>query len=85
MAIYVYRKSDGVLVSYCPEDTDPVASADVLAAKGLTVVTGVPKQSDTTVWDAKTQALVAAPAKPAPPAATGTLTINGVTYQLSLV
>jgi len=65
MSIYVYD-STGVLVSWCPNDTDPVAPNDVLAASCLTVVSGLPPLDSTHAWDAasKTVVVVAAPVQP---------------------
>lgn len=64
MAICVYKIADGELVSYCPDDASPVASADELAANGLAVKTGLPQLDTTHIWDAATQnvVVVAAPA-----------------------
>lgn len=42
MAIYVTNIETGELVSYCPDDTDPVADAATLAANGLKATTGNP-------------------------------------------
>lgn len=66
MAIYVYNATTGALVSWCPNDTDPVASADVLAANGLASVSGLPALGPTVVWNAstKTTDTVAAPIAP---------------------
>ena len=63
MAIYVYNTSTGALVSYCPNDTDPVASAGVLTAKGLTAISGLPQLGPTVAWDPvnKTTQTVVAP------------------------
>jgi hypothetical protein len=63
MAIYVYNTTTGALVSYCPNDTDPVASAQVLTANGLTAVTGLPQLGPTVAWDpvGKTTQTVVAP------------------------
>jgi hypothetical protein len=63
MAIYVYQISTGQLASYCPNDTDPVASAQVLAANGLTAVSGLSQLGPTVVWDPvnKTTKAVVAP------------------------
>jgi hypothetical protein len=66
MAIYVYNTTTGALVSYCPNDTDPVAPAATLAANGLTAVSGLPALSPTTQWSAssKTVVTVTAPVNP---------------------
>lgn len=63
MALYVYNSITGVLVSWCPNDTDPVASAATLAANGLASVSGLPALDSTHVWDAtkKTVDTVVAP------------------------
>lgn len=55
MAIYIYKTVDGTLVSYCPNDTDPVASAGTLTANGLTATTGLSPIGPTTIWDAPTK------------------------------
>lgn len=52
MAVYIYNTTSGTLVSWCPEDTDPVAPAQVLSAKGLTSVSGLPALDATHIWDA---------------------------------
>ncbi len=64
MAIYVYNTTTGALVSYCPNDTDPVAPAATLAANGFTAVSGLPALGPTVVWNAttKTTATVTPPA-----------------------
>lgn len=59
MAIYVYKIADGSLVSYCPNDTDPVADAATLSKAGLTALTGQPAMSATSAWDATTKAVKA--------------------------
>lgn len=86
MAIYVYKTADGSLVSYCPNDADPVADAATLAKNGLTVVKGQPALGPTMAWDEKQLAAVAvaAPVIPPPPLATGSITINGVVYKVVL-
>lgn len=58
MAIYIYRNTDGALVSYCPNDTDQVASADILAAKGLTAVYGLAQSDATHAWDPVTKTVI---------------------------
>jgi hypothetical protein len=65
MATYVHDQN-GVLVSWNQSDTDPVAPADVLAANGLTAVSGLPPLDATHVWDpvTKTVLTVAAPVLP---------------------
>jgi len=65
MAIYVYNSVTGALVSYCPSDTDPVADAATLSAKGLTAVSGLPAQDASHQWDATTKTVVSV--TPAPP------------------
>jgi|SRR5579871_3782599 len=66
MALYVYNVASGALVSWCPGDTDPVASDSHLAANGLAVVTGLPAIDATHAWDtvSKTIVVVAAPIIP---------------------
>lgn len=66
MAIYVYDKATGALVSYCPEDTDPVADAATLAAQNLVAVRGLPPLDDTHAWDAATRSVVIVKAPPVP-------------------
>jgi hypothetical protein len=58
MAIYVYNATTGALVSWCPNDTDPIASADVLLAQGLTSVSGLPALDSTHAWSANTKTIV---------------------------
>lgn len=58
MAIYVYRTADGSLVSWCPNDTDPVASAQQLAAQGLASVSGLPPLGPTVAWNPATHTTV---------------------------
>lgn len=58
MAIYVYNATTGALVSWCPNDTDPIASADVLLAQGLTSVSGLPALDSTHAWNANTKTIV---------------------------
>jgi hypothetical protein len=66
MAIYVYRLIDGTLVSWCPNDTDPVAGPATLTANGLASVSGLPPLDATHAWNAasKTVVTVAAPVIP---------------------
>lgn len=63
MAIYIYKIADGSLVSWCQNDTDPVASAQVLTAQGMTSIAGLPALGPTIAWDPtnKTTKAVAAP------------------------
>ena len=63
MAIYIYASATGALFSYCPNDTDPVAPANVLAANGLTAITGQPQLDSTHQWSpaSKTVITVVAP------------------------
>ena len=58
MALYVYRIDDGMLVSWCPGDDDPVASADELAANSLAMVSGLPPLDATHTWDATQKTVV---------------------------
>jgi hypothetical protein len=55
MAIYVYTAATGVLYSYCPNDSDPVADPATLKAKGLTATNGLPPLDETHQWDAATK------------------------------
>ena len=55
MAIYVYNTTTGALVSWCPNDTDPVADAATLAANGLASVSGLPALGPTVAWNATTK------------------------------
>lgn len=66
MALYVYNTATGELYSWAPNDSDPVASADELAAKGMSVASGLPALDATHAWDAatKTVVTVAAPVLP---------------------
>jgi len=66
MSLYVYNTTTGALVSWCPNDTDPVADAETLAANGLTAVTGLPALDSTHVWQVSppTVITVAAPTLP---------------------
>jgi hypothetical protein len=66
MAIYVYSPTTGALVSYCPNDTDPVAPAATLAANGLTAVSGLPVLSPATQWGATSKIVVTVTAPVAP-------------------
>lgn len=50
MAIYIYQTTTGNLVSWCPNDTDPVASAATLASNGLASVSGLPPLNATHIW-----------------------------------
>jgi len=58
MALYVYKISDGSLQSWSPNDTDPVASDAVLAAKGFAKVTSLLPLDNTHSWDAPTHSVV---------------------------
>lgn len=58
MALYVYRVSDGTLISWSPNDTDPVASDAALAANGFAKVTGLLPLDNTHSWDAPTHSVV---------------------------
>lgn len=58
MAIYVCQITGGALVSYCPDDTDPVADSATLAAKALEAHTGLPALDATHQWDAATKSVV---------------------------
>ncbi len=85
MAVYIYRIVDGSLFSYCPNDTDPVASTARLTANGLAAVSGLPQLSDTISWNPlthTTRTVTATVTPPAPPV-TGTIIFNGVSYSIS--
>jgi hypothetical protein len=58
MAIYVYQVSDGTLVSWAPNDTDPVADSGTLTAKGLASVSGLPALSPTVAWNPATHTTI---------------------------
>ncbi len=58
MALYVYRVSDGMLISWSPDDDAPVASDLVLTAKGFAKVTGLLPLDNTHAWDAPTHSVV---------------------------
>ncbi len=58
MAIYVYKIADGTLVSWCQNDTDPVASPAQLAAQGLTSVSGLPPLGPTVAWNPATHTTI---------------------------
>ena len=62
MAIYICEKVSGRLESYCPDDLDPVAPADVLEAKGLEAHYGLAPQDDTHKWDEASRSVVEVPA-----------------------
>lgn len=66
MALYVYAVADGSLVSWCAGDNDPVAPDEVLAARGLAAVRGLPPLDETHAWDASTKTVieVTAPSTP---------------------
>lgn len=68
MAAYIYNTATGTLVSWVPNDTDPVAPAGVLASNGLTAITGLPALDSTHAWDptTKTVITVIAPTPPKP-------------------
>ncbi len=85
MAIYVYSLSDGSLVSYSPNDTDPVASPARLAANGLAFVSGLPQLSPTVAWNPAThttRTITPPVIVPAPPIS-GTIIFNGVSYSIT--
>jgi hypothetical protein len=58
MALYVYTTATGALVSWNPSDSDPVASDAVLAAKGLSKVTGLAVLDATHRWDEATHSVI---------------------------
>lgn len=58
MAIYVYKVLDGTLVSYCPNDTDPVAPTAILEAQGLAARSGLPPLDSTHQWSPASQTVV---------------------------
>lgn len=72
MAVYVYNTTTGALYSWSPNDTDPVASADVLAAAGLAAVSGLVALDASHAWDATTKTVITVTPPPTPkPIATG--------------
>lgn len=66
MAQYVYVTATGQLYSWTPLDTDPVAPAAVLAANGLSVVSGLPALSPTVAWSPTQMTTVTVTAPVAP-------------------
>ena len=66
MATYVYFSATGELYSWNPNDSDPVAPADVLEANGLEVVSGLPPLDATHAWDAASATVVTVEAPVAP-------------------
>lgn len=58
MALYVYNSTTGALVSWCPNDTDPVAPLATLTANGLAVVAGLPALDTTHAWSATSKTVV---------------------------
>jgi hypothetical protein len=58
MAIYVYLTSNGALYSYCPNDTDPVASDAQLAAQGMAKKSGLLPLDATHQWDPTTLTVI---------------------------
>lgn len=58
MAIYVFNTTTGALVSWCPNDTDPVASPSVLATSGLSSISGLPVLDSTHAWNPATQTVI---------------------------
>lgn len=66
MAIYVYSVATGALVSWCPNDTDPVASTAQLTAAGLAAVSGLPALGPTVAWNPATHTTITVTA-PTPP------------------
>jgi hypothetical protein len=66
MAIYVYNTTTGVLVSWCQNDTDPVAPAATLAVNGLASVSGLPALDSTHAWSASSKTVVTVNAAVAP-------------------
>ncbi len=83
MAIYIYKISDGTLFSYCPNDTDPIASPARLAANGLASVSGLPQLSPTVVWNPLTLTTRTIAAPPPAPPLSGTIVVGGVTYSIA--
>ncbi len=83
MAIYIYAISDGSLFSYCPNDTDPIASPTRLAASGLASVSGLPQLSPTVVWNPLTHTTRTIAAAPPAPPISGTIVFNGVSYSIT--
>ena len=66
MAIYVYTTATGALYSWAPNDTDPVADAQTLAANGLTAVSGLPALDPSHAWDPATKTVISVTPPPAP-------------------
>lgn len=66
MATYVFYTATGVLYSWSPSDTDPVAPATILAANGMSAVSGLAPLDPTHSWDpaTKTVVVVTAPVTP---------------------
>lgn len=58
MALYIYRISDGLLMSWSPGDNGQVADDATLAAKGFAKVSGLLALDATHVWDAPTKTVV---------------------------
>jgi hypothetical protein len=58
MALYVFYTSNGVLNSWSPNDSDPVAPPAELATKGLDKKTGLPPLGPTVAWDEATRTTV---------------------------
>jgi hypothetical protein len=63
VAIYVYKNANGALLSWCPDDSDPVAPPAELAAQGNASKSGLPPLGPTVAWDeaTKTTKTVVAP------------------------
>ena len=66
MAIYVYETATGKLHSWCPNDTDPVADAQTLAANGFTAVSGLPALDLTYAWQTSPPGVITVTAPVAP-------------------
>lgn len=66
MALYVYRISDGVLISWGPGDDTPVATDEELAENGFAKVTGLAVIDETHAWDEATHTIVVVEARVRP-------------------
>jgi hypothetical protein len=58
MAQYVYVTATGALYSWTPNDTDPVADSETLAANGLAVVSGLAALDSSHAWSASGKTVV---------------------------
>lgn len=58
MSIYVYSIATGALVSWCPNDADPVADSATLKANGLASVRGLSPLDSSHAWNAVTATVI---------------------------